>query len=218
MTLRLSQCVVQELVEQSAVGRAGREIEVGELADLLLCSSARNELTNLQADGLRHPKQSCVRLADVPAEELEHATKLIPYPDRECECSVHPGLGREGGTQKTGVAGDVGDPNGLAGRPHAPDQSCWRRRKALLLAAYDKVPDLVGVGTPGVGAAQQAVSLIPLPIGSTIPGKVLTDQFDDLRHGIVNGVGFGDHSSYIVFQRLAVLELLALVDIHERAT
>ena len=72
MTLRLSQCVVQELVEQSAVGQAGQEIEVGELADLLLCSSARNELTNLQADGLRNPKQSCVRLADIPAEELEH--------------------------------------------------------------------------------------------------------------------------------------------------
>src|ERR1700682_2173892 len=217
MTLRLSQCVVQELVEQDAVGQAGQEIEVGELADLLLRSSARNELTNLQAYGLSHAKESCIRLADVPNEELEHATELIPYPDRQCECSVQAGLGRDGSTQKTGVAGNVGDTNGLAGRPYAPDQSCWHRRKTLLLAAYDKLPDLADVDAPRVGAAQQAVSLIPSPIGSAIPAEVLADHFDDLRHGIINGVGFGHYASYIVFQRLTVLELLALVDIHERA-
>ena len=28
-----------------------------------------------------------------------------------CECSVQPGLGRDGSTQKTGIAGDVGDPD-----------------------------------------------------------------------------------------------------------
>src|SRR6266536_6058778 len=173
MPLRLGECVFQELIEQGAVRQAGEEIEVGELADLLLRGRAYNELTNLQADGLSHAKQGCVGLADVPDEELQHSTKLVPDPDRECECPVHPGLGRDGRTQKTRLAGDVGDPNGLAGRPHAPNQSCWRRRKALLLAEHDKLPDLARVDIPRVRAAQQAVSLMPAPIEPAIPAEGL---------------------------------------------
>src|SRR5437870_2221855 len=98
MTLRLGEGEFQELVEQDAIRQAGQEIEVGELVDLLLRSRARNELPNLQADGLSHAKQSCIGWADIPNEELQHATNLAPYPDRECECAVQPRLGCDGRT------------------------------------------------------------------------------------------------------------------------
>src|SRR5208282_1509166 len=148
--LRLDECVVQKLVEQCAVRQAGQKIVVGELADLLLRGRARNELPNLQADGLAHAKQGRIRLANFTDEELQHATKLVPDPYRERERAMQLGLGCDGCAQKSRLARDVGDPDGLASRPRPPDQACLGRRQALKLAQREKFLHLARVDTPHV--------------------------------------------------------------------
>src|SRR2546427_11466292 len=57
---------------------------------------ALDELADLSADGGHHPEQILIGLADLAAEELEHAQDRAAEEDRESEGSMQPILGGDG--------------------------------------------------------------------------------------------------------------------------
>ncbi len=91
--------------------------------ELLLRAAALDELPDVRRDRAKRSQQHVVRPLDLGAEELDDAHEAAIPDDRERKCAVeaHPPRSGRRGEARVGV--DIGDPDGVVGRPHAADEA-----------------------------------------------------------------------------------------------
>src|SRR3569623_1902077 len=77
LALRLRDCMLQALIEQRAVGKAGQAVEIGKKLYAFLRLLALAKLSDLHPDRMRHIDQHLIRLADVVAEEFDYANYFL---------------------------------------------------------------------------------------------------------------------------------------------
>src|SRR4030095_11205181 len=158
----------------SSAGRAGP------LA-LALPLPALDELAHLPPNGIEHPQEVLIGLADLVAEELHHAEEAARADDRETNRAMQSASDRVGRPWEIEIARHVGYPRRAPGVPDAPWQAEPARKGGAPVHAGEFVEGLRGSG-PHLSTPEHAGLPVHGPARAQHPVEALPHRAKDLRH------------------------------------
>ena len=210
-TLRARQRLGQPLVEHRAVGQAGQRVVVSEKSQMQLRFLARNELADLAAYSGGDLDHLFVARAHAAAEQFNHAVKLTAHHERKRERALQSCRQRRRPAHERRFERQVGQPDRLAGRPHAAQQACLlaggidaRRRQMQELGDFRRR------NSPVLGVPHQAVVLGDGPARARRPAEALAQRLDDARNRFLDALRLGELYRHGILNVLAPFGALAL--------
>ena len=168
----------QIAVERGDAKQIQRQLE--EAIEVVAGSLPLDEQADLAADRRHHRQQIRRGLADVAAEELQHALDAAPFHDRQGERGMEPDAFGRRGSRKVVVASDVGYPRRLAMLPDASRQAD-AARECRRQGGRGELIECESGGMPGPGAAHELSRPIDLPDGAALPAERVADRLDHAR-------------------------------------
>ena len=153
------------------------------LLQRLLGALPLDHLADLPSDVGHHSEEAAIRLAGVQAEQGDDAGHGPPVEDRKRDGGAPTALGRRGKTTEGGFTGQVGDPDGLPGRPDMsrqpdPGQACRPGRRFPL-------DGLRGWRRPGVQKTQDFKANVHDPDLPSRPASGPAEVLENLARHLV---------------------------------
>ena len=140
---------------------------------------ALDELTNLAANGLKHPEQFVIRLANQAAEKFNDSDNLVRASDRETKRAVESFFQRIIRPWEIGVDNHIGDPRRLPMGQYSTRKTHAGGEQGLPGAGLElRGAQLRDV--PKFDAAQRSNLFIHFPDRAHFPLQALTNGLEDL--------------------------------------
>jgi hypothetical protein len=167
---------------------------------------ALDELPNLPANRSEHFEDVRVRLANFPAEKLDHSQHVFSEPNGKRESAVQPRLVRQRGARKILVARHIGDPMRFARGPNASGQTN-SAAESNVARRLPKFAELARSRVPHIHAAKEIP--VDMPNGPEIPAQAYAYRLENLRCGIGKRRRVREHACHRELCRAAQFSLLA---------
>ena len=193
--------VVQVAHEDRVVG----QVEQARLAaEVVLVVHPFHELANLAAHRREEIQLLRIGLADLAAEELDHAEKLAREEHGEADRAAQLRLGRALHAHEARVRRDVGKPQRRAALPHRAGQPATRR-KYRLTARRAEWRRLHVRHVPDRSAPQRPRFTIDDPERAPFPSGRLPDDAEEVRRRAVERGGLGQDARDGILHREALV-------------